>query len=130
MAEPSRSKPNQCAGTRADGQPCTSAAVGASGYCFSHDPDRAAERDDARRRGGENRSNSARLRGLVPPRLLATFDTLETALQEVHTGSLDPRQASAMAAVARAMVAVLTSGELEQRVRDMEGKLAGAQRAS
>ena len=70
------------------------------------------------------------MRGLVPPRLLATFDTLETALQEVHTGSLDPRQASAMAAVARAMVAVLTSGELEQRVRDMEGKLAGAQRAS
>jgi hypothetical protein len=124
VAEPSRSNPNQCAGIRADGQPCTSTAVGASGYCFAHDPDRAAERDDARRRGGENRSNSARLRGLVPPRLLATFDALEDAMAEVHDGRLDPRQANAMASLARAMVAVLQAGELEERVRQLEARSA------
>ena len=96
--------------------------MGASGYCFSHDPDREAERDDARRRGGENRSNSARLRGLVPPRLLATFDALEDAMTEVHDGCLDAKQANAMASLARAMVSVLQAGELEERVRALEGK--------
>lgn len=87
-----------------------------------HDPTRAEERDDARRRGGTNSSNIARLHGLVPPRLLAIFDALETAMTEVHNGGLDPRQAQAMASLARALVAVLTAGELEQRVRDLESK--------
>jgi hypothetical protein len=48
------------------------------------------------------------------------FDTLEAALGETHDGSLDPPRAQAMASLARAMVSVLVSGELEQRVRLLE----------
>jgi hypothetical protein len=124
VAEAARSTANQCAGTRRDGEPCAAPVTGDSGYCFAHDPGRAEERNEARRRGGENRSNAARLHGLVPPRLVGTYDTLERALEEVHKGGLDPKQAQAMASLARAMVAVLTAGELEQRVRDLESRVS------
>jgi hypothetical protein len=124
MDEASLSKPNHpaCRRLRRDGQPCRSPALSPSGYCFGHDPDRVDERAEAHRRGGQNHSNAARLRGLVPPRLVSVYDTLEKALEEVHDDKLDPRQASAMAAIARAMVAVLSAGELEERVRSLEGK--------
>ncbi len=68
------------------------------------------------------------MRGLVPPRLVSVYDALEAALTEVHDGRLDPKQASAMAALARAMVAVLTAGELEQRVRDIEARQSDERR--
>ena len=47
---------------------------------------------------------------------------LEKALQEVHDGDLDPRQAHAMASLAGALVKVITSGELEERLRKLEGQ--------
>ncbi len=124
MTEATRTNPNHCRGTRRDGLPCTAPVTSTSGYCFAHDPERAQDRDDARRRGGQNRAGAARLRGLVPPRLLDTYDRLEKALEEVHTGTLEPRQASAMASLAGAMVKVMTAGELEERVRALEGKVS------
>jgi hypothetical protein len=57
---------------------------------------------------------------LCPPRLVGVFDLLEEALSEVHDGQLDPRIAQAMSSLASAMVRVLTSGELEERVRRLE----------
>ena len=61
-------------------------------------------------------------RALVPPRQVPVYDWLERVLDEVHAGYLAPSQAQATAAVARAMVTVLTSDELEQRVRELEGR--------
>jgi hypothetical protein len=66
----------------------------------------------------------------MPPRLVPVFDALEVALAEVHAGTLDPKQAMAMAAIARAMVSVLTAGEIEQRVRDIEQKQSGVARVA
>jgi hypothetical protein len=116
------SKREQCAATRGDGQPCRAPALPGSAYCFNHDPDRAEARARARQKGGRNRAKIVRLRGLIPPRLLPVFDTLEGALAEVHDGTLEPAKANAMANLARAMTAVLTAGELEARVRMLEGK--------
>ena len=59
----------------------------------------------------------------MPPRLMSVYDRLETALVEVHCGKLESKQATAMAAIARALVAVLTSGELEERLRNLETKV-------
>jgi hypothetical protein len=94
-------------------------------WCFAHDPGRATERTAARRKGGHNRSNVARLRGLCPPRLINVFEVLEKALGEVHDGTLAPSRAVAMASLAPAMTRVLTAGELEQRLRDLEQRAAG-----
>jgi hypothetical protein len=112
----------QCQGQRKDGRPCTSPLVGADGYCFAHSPTRTAERQAAQQRGGQHRASVVRLHRLVPPRLLPIFDRLEAALGEVHDGTLSPGQAMAMAALARALVAVLTAGEVEQRLRELEGR--------
>ena len=110
-----------CAGVRKDGTPCTTRVLAGGRYCFAHAPELAERRTEARRRGGRQRRNAVRLRGLMPPRLVPIFDTLAVALAEVHHGDLDPKQAQAMASLARALVAVLTAGELEERVRKLEG---------
>jgi hypothetical protein len=109
-----------CQATRKDGQPCTTPVVGSGPLCFGHDPALAAKRTAARQRGGQNRATSKRLAKLMPARLLPVFERLEQALEETHTGELDPKQAQALAALARAMTAVLTAGELEQRLRELE----------
>lgn len=62
----------------------------------------------------------ARLKNMVPPRLLPIFDALEAAMREVHAGEILPAQATAMANLARALVLVLQSGELEERLRRLE----------
>lgn len=121
------SEAKQCAGIRRDGQRCAAPVMGAGPHCFAHDPARAADRDAARRKGGRNSSRVARIHGLLPPRLLPLFDQLEQALADVLSGSLDPRQATAAAAVGRAMVSALQAGELEERLRRVE---QGGHRAS
>jgi hypothetical protein len=62
----------------------------------------------------------AEIRGLVSPHRIPVFNMLEKALAEVYTGQLDTKRATAMAALARSMVAVLTSGDLEERLRNLE----------
>src|SRR5262245_28861121 len=117
---PVRDTARRCAATTRSGQPCRSPVVLPSGYCGGHDPERAEARAEASRRGGQNSSNIARLHALVPPRLRSVADALEAAMAEVHAGKLDPAKGNAMANIARALVAVLTSGELEQRLRELE----------
>lgn len=119
-SQPSPTIPNHCSATRRDGQPCRAPAVGPSGLCFSHDPARVVARVEANQRGGRHKARIIRLRGLIPPRLLPIFDVLEAALGEVHEATITPQQAGAMASLARAMVAVLSAGELEERVRNLE----------
>ncbi len=115
----------KCRGTRGDGKPCESVVVGASGWCFAHDPDLEAERRQARLRGGVASSNVARLRRHLGPSLLGpVFDRLESALGELHSGELSPSQASAMASLSRSMVAVLEAGQLEERIDQLERRLS------
>ena len=109
-----------CTGTRADGAPCGSTVVLASGLCFIHDPDRAAERSAARVKGGRGKSRLARVGKLLPSAMRPALARLFSALGEVHRGELDPRQASAMAALAGAIARLYQAGELEERVRQLE----------
>ena len=108
-----------CSATRRDGLPCRAPAT-IGPHCIGHAPSLADKRRQGRQRGGHNKARIARLGKLVPPRLIAVYDHLEEALGQVHKGELSPQQATAMAALAGAMVRVLTSGELEERVRRLE----------
>ena len=112
----------RCKSLARNGEPCRGYAL-EDGYCFSHSPSLEKKRLEAKARGGRNSSRATRLSGLVPPRLMSVYDRLETALVEVHCGKLESKQATAMAAIARALVAVLTSGELEERLRNLETKV-------
>ncbi len=113
---------NVCTAIRRDGAPCTARVLGDSSSCWAHDPELGEHRRQVRALGGKGRSNAARAEKLMPARLRPVCDRLEGALTDVLSGTLDPRQASAAAALARALVAVLTAGELEQRVRDLESR--------
>src|SRR5919199_2250875 len=110
----------KCQALKKDGSPCTAPILASSEYCFRHDPDLAEERRAASAKGEHNRGNVMRLRNMAPARLLPVYDRLERALEEVHEGRLNPGQAQAMAALARALAAILQAGELEQRLRRLE----------
>ena len=120
MAEPQRSEAKRCAGTRKDGTPCAAAVMGTGDFCFAHDDTRATERDRARRRGGTNSATRYRLDRLVPATLRPMIGSLLAALDEVHAGTLDPKQASAMAALAGAITRAYQVGILEERVQALE----------
>jgi hypothetical protein len=109
-----------CRGTRKDGSPCKSTVLDADGWCFAHQPGQEADRAEARQRGGRNSSNLARVSKLIPARLGGVYDRLERAMGEVHEGTLEPPRANALANLARAAAAVLSAGELEDRVRELE----------
>jgi hypothetical protein len=81
--------------------------------CLTHDPSTKDEREAGRVKAGKNSSRAARLEKLVSSRLRPTFELLETATKDVYAGRLDPRQASAMASLASAMVKVIKAGQEE-----------------
>jgi hypothetical protein len=113
--------PKQCQATRKDGSPCRAPAV-ADGLCFAHRGGEAAAA--ARSRGGRGRANAARAMRRMAGGLRPIADALALALDEVHSGDLDPRRAVAMASLASALVRVTTAGELEERLAALE-KRAG-----
>ncbi len=120
MAEAGQSTPKRCAAQRKDGTPCTATVMGTGTLCYAHDPARAVERDQARRKGGANSNNRTRLDRLVPASLRPMLGSLFDALNEVHAGELDPRQASAMASLAGAITKAYGVGVLEERLTALE----------
>jgi len=120
MTEAHRSAPKRCTGQRKDGTPCRAAVMGTGTLCYAHDPARATERDQARRKGGANSATRARLDRLVPATLRPMIGSLLDALDEVHAGELDPRQASAMASLAGAITKAYGVGVLEERLTALE----------
>ncbi len=109
-----------CQATRKDGRPCDTRIVGDAPYCFGHDPALREERAAARRRGGQNRVTARRLSRLMPLHLVPVFETLRGVLDDVVADRIEPKNAAAAASVARAMVAVLQHGEIEERLRRLE----------
>lgn len=110
-----------CRATRRDGTPCKGKPL-ADGLCFAHQANAQANRA----KGGRNRSNAARSLKALPQRLQPVADLLCQAIEDVRDEKLDPRAASAMAALAGALVRVVAAGELEQRLEALERVVTGA----
>jgi len=110
-----------CRATTKDGRRCRGAAR-ASGYCFAHDPDLQQSRQDGQARGGQNKSTVARVTKLMPTSLKPVLTKLMSALDEVHDGSLDPRQGSTMASIASSIGRLYEVAELEQRLERLEAQ--------
>jgi hypothetical protein len=119
-SQPSPSIPNQrCKSLRKDGQPCQAPATSGE-YCPSHDPVLKNRMAEARKLGGQNKSKAVRAQKLMPAHLKPVYGLLAKALLETYHGSLPPAQATALSSLASTMVKVLTAGELESRLRDLE----------
>ena len=114
--------PATCQATKRDGSPCTVQVVGDARQCWAHDPALATKRAETRHRGGQNKSRAVRIQRLVPASLKPTIAALFTALEEVHAGTLDPKQAQAMAALAGALARLYSVGIIEERVAALESE--------
>ncbi|MGD9891718.1 MAG: hypothetical protein AB7R89_33515 [Dehalococcoidia bacterium] len=112
-----------CRGTKRTGDPCGSVVVLPSGYCFLHDPDRKAQARDASARGGKGKSRLARVERLVPSTLRPLLATLLDAVDETRRGDLDPKVASALAALAGAAVRVYQSATTAQQIEDLQKQI-------
>ncbi len=126
MPEAPRTNPKQCSGIRKDGVPCTATVMGLGTWCFAHDPARTAERDQARRKGGAGRATRARLDRLLPTTLRGMIADLLEAMSDVRAGTLDPRQASALAALGGVVTRAYSVGILESRIEALEQQQEGS----
>jgi hypothetical protein len=108
-----------CQATTKGGQRCKGTAR-PSGFCFSHDPDLQQARRDGQARGGENKRTEARITRLVPATLRPVLERLMGAVDEVYAGTLEPKQATAMASLAGAIGRLYETASLEQRLEAIE----------
>jgi hypothetical protein len=113
-----------CLGANANGEPCQAQPVRGDGYCFWHSPATSQQRVSSRRRGGEGKSNVARASKRLPKDLRDVQTALMRALDAVESGALTPTQGQAMAALARAIVAIYSAASLEERVNRLEALAA------
>ena len=106
-----------CIATKKDGTPCRAPArVG--DFCVGHAPGSI----EARRTGGAHSSKKHRLDAMLPLRLRPVLALLEKALDEVHEGSLKPSEATAIAALAGAIVKTIEAGVFEERLIELESR--------
>jgi len=113
-------KPNLCQASRKDGAPCTAPSTRGGQWCIGHDPALEETRQQARRKGGHHASNAARAAKLLPARLRPLLELLEESIQQVHSGTLQPSRAQAMASLSNSLIKVFQCSELEERLRVLE----------
>jgi len=85
---------------------------------------------EARVRGGRGKGRLARVEKLVPGTLRPVLALLLDALEQTHRGELDPKIATAVAALAGAVVRVYTSATVEQQIADLQEQIATLSRRS
>lgn len=124
-----------CRGTNADGEPCESPVVGEDGWCPAHRPDGGSERmSELGRRGAKSTARKLRADGLEPgelPELERPQDAeklLEVVARAVATERLAHNEGKAIARLVREWFRARDAGEIEDRVEELEEKIAKAKR--
>jgi hypothetical protein len=109
-----------CKGTTRAGEPCNATPRPGRPWCAWHDPDLADKQAAWRAKGGERHSNASRASAALPKDLADVRDALLRTLSGLEGGEVRPQTATAMAAVARALVAVQEAGALERATAALE----------
>jgi hypothetical protein len=122
-----------CAAQTKQGEPCRQAPLRDAGFCFWHDPEHTQEAAEARRLGGLRRRKERTLaaaydlgglEGVGGPRRL-----LEIAAMDLITlNNSVPRNRALISAVG-ALLELLKTGDLEERLQALEAILAPRLRA-
>ncbi len=116
-----------CKGRNRDGQPCRALVTDGSAFCRWHDPKLEEQRQEWRRQGGTARSNQARARKALSEAVMTSPElagVLSQAIRRTLEGDLEPGVGSAIATLSRALAEVRKTGELEERLGNLE-KAAG-----
>lgn len=114
----------RCKAKTQDGKPCGGYAIEDSDFCFTHDPSKEAERDEARSRGGENRP-----RAIHPMEYPADLDVksaggllslMEHAIKDTWTLETSVARGRTIGYLAQVQKGILEVGQLEDRVKKLE----------
>ena len=119
----------QCKATTKTGRPCPNPARDGGEFCGFHDPDLAAVRAEARRRGGHNRRTRRAPGHDDPPASpLRSVDDVQCVLERTLADTLaQENSGSRTQALVRVCVAALKAievGEIEERVAALEARLS------
>jgi hypothetical protein len=98
----------RCRGNKEDGTPCERIVGASQDHCYSHDPDRAAERRRNASRGGKARGNGE---------LTDLKKQLRDLASDVLDGSVDR---GAAAVVNQILNTVIRAIEQERKMRELE----------
>ena len=109
-----------CETVRSNGERCRAQALPDRVGCWAHDPGSREKADEARRRGGVNRSNVARATRRMPRDMKDLSRGSLEAFDQVATGELAPDRAHAMARLASVYVQLHQAGEVEMRLEVLE----------
>ena len=120
-----------CHGITRAGERCRARPLAGSTYCVNHSPDIT----DAQRRawaaqGGVNSSTKARARKQLPGEAMESDELtawLAVVFRRLVKGDLEPQIATATANLARTMIAVRESVEIETRLDALEKAVEGQQ---
>jgi hypothetical protein len=119
-------KDGKCSGTNKDGSACNAQAW-RDQLCRWHHPDLEEKRAEGRRKGGQNRSSSARARKALAGGIRDMTDVkarLMVALAKVDAGELEPGPANAMANLARAIATVAGVADFEAQLAELRHEVA------
>ena len=118
-----------CQGTARAGHPCRMAPLRDSEWCWIHDPAKAPDRAEARRRGGLNRRTPRTViaslgGGITPPLTLDDMASIQAGLNAVWRDTLGQENSGSrsrtLVAVLLAAVKCLEVGEYEERIKALE----------
>jgi len=116
----------QCQATKRNGEPCN-AAANETGFCFTHDATKGAERAIARRKGGLQRIAPHVADASIMPKETRTIADvmiiLDYALQESLVLSNSIQRGRLLVSIAHGFIEALKVGEMEQRMEAVEAAL-------
>jgi hypothetical protein len=115
-----------CSGTTNAGQACKAKALPGSAFCIAHDPAKAAQMAEWRRKGGRAKSNQARAKKALPAEPLSTVELhsyLGLVFRGVISGKLAPNVGTSSAAIARTMLELVRAIDLESRIAELERRI-------
>jgi hypothetical protein len=112
----------KCAERNAQGEPCGMYALKGRTTCFAHDPERAADRARARRKGGKSKAYGPI--GDGSPVSLGTTERLQTELEtlygQVQAQVVSPERARVLNALLGRGLELLGVGAFEERLAALE----------
>ena len=117
----------RCPGITSQGKPCPLFPPTGRTWCINHDPERTEERHERSVRGGRNRAASVRARSLLKGSLETMGDTREIVLVsilQVIDGTISPKVAQAVSALARTADALTVTDSLEQQIAEQNRRIA------
>ena len=113
----------QCQAKKRNGEPCN-ASANETGFCFTHDATKGAERAIARRKGGLQRiAPHVADASIVPKETRTIADVmiiLDYALQESLVLSNSIQRGRLLVSIAHGFIEALKVGEMEQRLEAVE----------